>query len=255
MNEDLHEKLEQYLAGTLSSEDISALEKEISTNPELAEQLRLQFQAQIAVEQAGDDELKNLLNKRGQGHFEENYEKDTVIRKNLFSRPGTWLAIAAAIVLLISLAVLLNSSPPNLPDLYAQNYQELSFPAERGADPLVDSISLWRTIQISYDAQNYTEALKGLNQYIDQGGEGFDAQAYLYKGICLLKLQEPLEAVKAFEQVPAAHGDTQRASWYRALAFLQADELSEAQTALKEIAENEAHYKRKQARELLEMLE
>lgn len=257
MNEDLQEKLEKYLAGTLSLEEISSFEEEITTNEELAAQLQLQFQAQIAVEQAGDGELKDLLNKRGHAQFREGEvgtepESAKVVKPNFLSRPMTWLAIAAAIALLVSLAILLNPAPASLPDLYAQNYTEVNFPAERSSDPASDTINLWSTIQAAYDGKDYAAALLGLDQMLSQRPDG---QAFFFKGICLLKLQRPLEAVEAFEQVPDQNLDSRRASWYKALAYLQADDLEQSKLALKEIADNEAHSKRKQAQELLEMIE
>ena len=242
----LEERIEKYLSGTLAADEVAQLEQELANDPELAAEVKSQFLATVALERKGDEELKSVI----KGWANEQFDEKKAQGVNKLRRPISWLAIAAVIALLITLAVVLNSAGPGNPqELYAQHFTELRFPGDRSSTSEVDS--LWNLARNSYGNQDFEAALSSLNQLLSENPDG---QAFLYKGICLLKLNRPQEAVTAFEQVPTQHLDYQRARWYRALSLLKAEDLPMATTALQEIVDMDAHYKKADAQEILDLL-
>lgn len=253
MNEDLLEKIEQYLAGTLPKDEISAFEAEIQADPKLAAAFREQYLGMMAVQQAGDLDLKAQLYQRGRQQF----DGGKVIKPNFWNRPTVWLAIAAALAVLITFAIVLNNQEaPALPDLYAQYEADMEDALSQSRAPAEKKDSLWEEVNLSFQKQDIDGKLKSLDTYIDAGtNEGKKGEAFLFKGIILLKLKNTEEAIKAFEQVPDEHLYSRDAAWYTALAFMQANDLEGTKTALAPIAKSNAHPKREEAREILEMLE
>ncbi|MEM6801600.1 MAG: hypothetical protein AAF696_09350 [Bacteroidota bacterium] len=253
MNEEIVEKIEQYLAGTLPQNEILAFETEVQADPQLAAAIREQYAGMLAVQQAGDRELKAQLNQRGQQQF----DGGKVIKPNFWNRPTVWLAIAAALAVLITFAIVLNNQEaPALPELYAQYESELDNALSQSRDISEKKDSLWEEVVLSFQEEEVEERLKDLNTYIERGSsKSKKGEAYLLKGVILLKERNSEEAVAAFEQVPEEHQYSRDAAWYTALAYMQADNLSAAKAALTSIAESKVHKKRKEAREILESLE
>ncbi|MEM8890816.1 MAG: hypothetical protein AAGD28_22765 [Bacteroidota bacterium] len=253
MNEELQYKIEQYLDGTLPKEEVAAFEKRMLAEEEVGLAVREELAARVAIEQLGDQELKNSLLKRGQ----ESFNKDAVIKRNLFARPVSWLSIAAAIALLLSLVFLLNQQQEvSLPTLYAQHETEIdiSFAENRGKVSVADS--LWNLAGKAYEAEDYQAVILIIDNYLSQPPADSNlGQAYLFKGISLMKLDRPKEAIEVFSLVPSTNLYTRRATWYTALAYLQADDLEGAKESLTEIAESSSHFKRKEAAEILNLLE
>ena len=244
--ESLQERIEKYLAGALTSDEVSHFEKEVLEDPALAAELKSQFLATATLERKGDESLKSLMKDWANEQFDERKSFS-----NRLNNPLIWLAIAATITLLITLAVVLNTTgPANPEEIYNQYYTELRFPADRSST--ADTDSLWNLARISYGKQDYENTLSLLDQLIRNDPDG---QAFLYKGICLLRLDRPGEAAKAFGQVTEQHLDYQRARWFRALALLKIENLSEAKVALEAIAVSESHFKKKEAQEILDLLE
>lgn len=246
MSDDLLEKIEQYLAGTLPEGEVSNFEKAVLADPELAEALRTQVLNSAAIEQAGEAELRDTLKKRGIAQFDEEKANNENRVRPLFR----WAAIAAAIALLASIVLLLApAKEANLAELYAEHYTEVSFPVERSEN--VSSDSLWIQARQAYEQEDYTTTLDALNSYIETNAK---PQAFLYKGISLLQLNQASEAIQAFKEVPKEHIDHQRATWFIALSYLQAEDKVGAQKALEVIGQNPSHYKRKIANDILAKL-
>ncbi|MBO0933821.1 tetratricopeptide repeat protein [Fibrella aquatilis] len=70
-----------------------------------------------------------------------------------------------------------------------------------------------------------------------------DACSFYYQGLCLLALDEPKKATVALQAAKQQRNGTlrQRAEWYLALAYLQANDAPHAQHELKQILDQSGH--------------
>jgi TolA-binding protein len=73
-------------------------------------------------------------------------------------------------------------------------------------------------------------------------------------GICYLKTNLPDSAITKFAIVSPTSSLSQDASWYLGLCYLKAGNSQKATEVFKDITELQKHYKKEQAKEILELL-
>ena len=82
-----------------------------------------------------------------------------------------------------------------------------------------------------------------------------DPEVDFYHGICLMKLNQPDEALKLFRGISKNVQFYDHARWYSALAYLQNGEIDKAKDLLKSISEKAGMvYNQEQAKKLLNRL-
>ncbi|AMM50551.1 hypothetical protein TH61_04290 [Rufibacter sp. DG15C] len=221
---------EAYRRQQLPAQERLAFEQELAQDPAL----RLLYQEYLnwveAIKAAKRQDLKAKLQ-----------TWDAQMPPVAQKRNPIW-KIAASIVLLITLSgsfFLYKAS--HTPAFTDQNYVE-----EPGLPVLMGSSQSWSPSMNAYRAGNYALALQ---QMPTQAGA--DTTAF-FKGLFSLRQQQPAVALTHFQDAALAKSAyAEKASYYRAYAFWQADRKQEAKAVFEEIARNPKHTFQKEAAQVL----
>ncbi|KAA1242491.1 hypothetical protein [Aquimarina sp. RZ0] len=238
-SQQLFEKIEEYLANTLSQEEQVAFEKEMAMDSEL----------KIEVEK--QRELHRVLSDTDTMAFKEKLQKISAEIKQEESKTNSYFSywkIAASIIILFGLGTLLwNISDSESPeDLYLAYYHP--FPAEdhtRG-----ETHNDTKGIIAAYVNGEYSrviQKLEGLVKSSDQ--ERFK----LYLGNSYLNTNQEQKAIFQFQSIRKSSQYYETAKWYKALAYLKIGKKDSAKSILSSIINYKGIYKSK-ALELSEKL-
>jgi tetratricopeptide (TPR) repeat protein len=161
-----------------------------------------------------------------------------------------YLALAAAVVVVAGVTVYL-TRPAGGEALFQASFElyPSTQPTVRGAATDTSSNAL-----VLYESRDYRGALAAFQAGLK--AQPNDATAHFYAGLCLLALGRSAEAITDFEEtrkmgVPEFDAP---AEWYLALAHLRSENVAEARSRLKRIAERGGFYAEK-ARVLLAALD
>jgi tetratricopeptide (TPR) repeat protein len=238
---DQFENIDQYLRGELSGEEAAGFEKELESDPLLRDKVDQHRQIIEGLQAGFSRELKEILQDEEKRLSEKS---STSKRRPLYPIIG----IAAVVSLIIASYFVLNSSP-NTEELFQEYYSVY---------PNIESPVLRSGMQednpfAAYEQANYQVALDRFKALLIDDPQ--NASLHFYSGICLLELDQPVQAIKEFQsahQLP----DTsfQRpAEWYEALAHLRNGDLSKAKIKLRNLEGGQDLYASK-AKDLLNNL-
>jgi tetratricopeptide (TPR) repeat protein len=237
--ENRRNQIDRYVNGEMDTEEITVFELRMRENGALAEEVHLHRDVLVGMNQYFNLDLKRILQEE-----EAKLKKKPV---NFYK----WAGIAASIVLVIAISYLVFfTGQTDSKQLYAQYYKpypNIVTPAQRSESSTTDpGLSL-------YEAGNYTEALKHLEQQISQGSQA----PYLafYAGIAALNTDEETKAKNYFEKVINRQDETfaNPAQWYLGLTYLKSGEKKEAALLFEEIKTSGNDYSQRAA-EILEDL-
>ncbi|MEM6318643.1 MAG: hypothetical protein AAF960_13310 [Bacteroidota bacterium] len=274
MDENLQQRIEDYLGGQLPPEAATEFEQQIAKDSELAKEVALYRQMEDLLGESDVTDFKQTLNSvmdNVENHKEVKTAKMAKIRSLDTANEGRrWWAMAAgfALVALLGTVLLLQSNEASPDTLYADH---IALPDALGAGGSLRSTetpatttpstdlnqqrSQWRqAANLAYQRQDYATALQQLEK-IEQSDSNFDpmeaSDFFFKKGLVQLQLGQYQSAITSFEAVEA--GDyVSNAQWKRALALLKVD-LTKAKDALQTIIDNN-HLDKETAEAILEKL-
>lgn len=245
----LEEKIDAYLNGRLSEADQIAFESEIAQDPQLADEVRLQQEAQQLLladrQRAFKTQLQSIAAQQ-KPQLTAQLEEAPVVA--LWQR--NWVRIAAAVAILIGLSFIFwpsgkAQSYPQMADAYFEPYPDRL--QIRGDD----STDLVQEALLAYNRQDYAEAVRML-QALQPEDEHY-LLGRLYHANAHLAMKQPAPAIEILAEL---HQIKQSAiseitAWYLALAYLQADQAAQAKVILEEISQDEASIYGERAKEIL----
>lgn len=243
--EQQHERIEQYLAGSLSEKERKAFDQELQEDAALAKELELHRSAHRFL---GDTDKMALKQK-----LEIAYQQMPLDEKQTAAFKWWRYGVAAAIIGLIAVSSLwIFVANPSGEALFAEHFQPYpAYAQERQADSDQET-PLEHAFKV-YEAKEYKDALPLFEQARTAENQ-FVIDFYL--GVCHLSLESPQRARPYLNQV-VEHGNnfyTEQATWYLALSFVLEDRQEEAIALLKKVESDGLHPKRKEAKKLLEVL-
>ena len=246
MDEKLFETMENYINGRMTAEEQQSFEQEMSSNPELREELEMHRKLVSSIE---TESVRHMLE---QIH-EENFSQEETPLVSLRSRARYFpLAIAASVALLILAGWWVFSWQSSQPEaLYATYYSpDEGLPTTLG---YMDDAQFAEGM-ISYKMGDYAEALDYWQPLLSADPAN-DTLNY-YGGLAYLGSGQAEKAIAHLEKVTANEGSAYQtdARWYLALAYLKNERTTEAQALLQILTEEDSPY-REASREILEKLE
>jgi hypothetical protein len=258
MPEPTFDQIEAYLADTLSDDAKADFEARCQADPVWAEATRLHLLARQALHVAGRAQLKARLDQRFQGsELPQGQPEDRPSRptRALWQRPWLYVAAAAAIALLWLIRSPGDQPALDGPQLYAM-YQELpGSSATRGAkgDTLAQR---WVSIDQALQGGEFAAAIDQLSRWLADSSlaAGYGNRIRLYLGVAQLEGGQPMEAQQTLATVEAGSLYAEEAQWYQVLAWLRADQASQALPLLQAISQNQGHYRQRQAEQILDQL-
>ncbi len=234
--------MERYLNRQMSDEESRRFETEINDDPLKLKALQDRMKAEITVMATAREAEVTALKARYQAG-------NGKVRSFNYG----YLAIAAAVLLLIGLAVIFSPQAEfDQQALYAANYEIPAAPQARGDNSLD---SLYQVANALYNQGQYEQALPLYQRYIT-GKEGeVDKEteiqnARLFVAISLLETNQ-LDA--AIRQLSTVLEKDENAQWYLALAYLKKGATEDSRKILEMIQAKERHLYQDRAAKLLEL--
>ena len=222
-----HQMIDDYLNERLSREDLIAFEKQLFTDHELAEEVRINKNLFALHETEAWDDIK-ILNKDGIAYQEYLLSDDAKKIKSAINNANNkykrnsitpikryrWYGIAASLVLLIAFSYTFTSNQNTPENLYADysNLSDLPSLTQRS-----DADKLLSDAEELFLNKQYLGAVRSLELY----NEKYNSQSVntlLYKGMCYLELKQYSKAEQIFNTLQNSDSlDKNKAYWYLAL--------------------------------------
>ena len=226
MDEKLIELFEAYLSKELDTEAVTAFENRLESYPDFKSDFELYTAINTslsyrinAVEE--ENKLRNSLHK---------IQKSTTISKqpkviSLFNIRS--IAIAASVILLVTLSVYKFNSKPNFED-FAQ-YDNLSL-VVRGDDETQKKM-----LEKYFNAKQFAKTLPLFEDLLKDNPN--DNKLLLYKALALVETGNTVDAFPIFNQLIASDNTLYKdnALWYKSLAYLKLKDYKACKTTLSKL--------------------
>lgn len=237
------DRVDDYLKGNLSEQEMDTLNKE---HPELLEEIEFRKNTTQAFAQNRFSELKQKLQLL-------NEEKDIVEIKPVNTKK--WWIAAASLALLITVGTLIyiNHQAVNSQSLFSEYYEpypNLVLPIERE----VANFNNEKEAFLFYEQEDFENAYLSFEKL--QLRENTSDEIYFYQGISALSSKYINSAEEIFQKyisLPDVKFKIQ-AEWYLALYYIRNEEFSKSLELLKSIRDN-GTYKHQEAQLLIKELE
>ncbi|MCB0835251.1 MAG: hypothetical protein KDD99_01215 [Bacteroidetes bacterium] len=256
--EEIYVLIDRYLNNQLNKAEREAFEEKCKSDPELAQALILQTQAEYAVRSASREQRKQQFNQE----FDRLHSQGKIFPL----RQNTWILLSAAAVLILLLVAFWGNlfSPSYSPEeLFAQNFEPLQIDTDRNVSASSKINSIWREAGNFYTIGEFDQAIMLMEEVVEDSLFKSQAQPHFYLGMSYLQTYQKSEnqdqsilqkAVEQFEKISEESVYREKAEWYQALAYLGMGNKEAAKVLLKKMMDYGHHYKDKQIREIWDQL-
>ncbi|MEM7185013.1 MAG: hypothetical protein AAF466_00035 [Bacteroidota bacterium] len=266
MNDELRLRIESYLGGEMSSEEVVAFELEMENDPQLMAEVQLSRQINLHFSESEDPEavpnnsytrdLRSFLDSDEAAEIKETLRNVQLERRvpqlRRKRRRLVLVSVAASVLFLVSAIGLLFQSEPGTDKLYAQYYSTADLPSVIRRD---DNSSLLESGVVAFQNGDLADAMAYFENY-EASTEEPDVAVFLYKGATYMEQEQFFKAIEAFEVViDSGSIDASKGFWFKAMAYLKAGDKNNAIHILEDIANHIWYFKHDQAKELLEKLD
>jgi len=255
--------IDDYLNNRLSREDLIVFEKQLFTDHDLAEEVRINKNLFALHETEAWEDIK-ILNNDGIAYQEYLLSDDAQKMKaainnasNKYKRNSItpikryrWYGVAASLALLIAFSYTFTSNQNTPENLYADysNLSELPSLTQRS-----DADKLLSDAEKLFTDKQYLGAVRSLELYSEKY-KSKSANPLLYKGMCHLELKQYSKAKHIFNTLKNSDAlDKNKAHWYLALTSLKQKDIVSTKKTLKLIIDN-SYYNNTKAQQLLAKL-
>lgn len=242
-------KIEKYLQGKLSKNDLHDFESRMKSDPDFEREVKLRLEINSALMEKDIMSLRSKLT--GIHHQQHNKRNSTARIVSLFSEKGYATAgIAAAIVLTLVVGTLLifGLQDKNPQNLFASYYQpdDAVMIVRSGSNP--EDIDLKEAL-LAYHEKNYDNAI----ELLDKQENNILAKYYL--GLSYLETDKISKAISTFKAIIDHNNNlfVEQAEWYLALCYVKNDQEEEAKIWFEKIANSESIFNDKAKRVLKNM--
>lgn len=245
MNNQNHTKINEWLNGHLTSDEIAILEKKLNTDKIFADDFKFWKKMRKYLQQEKNEEvLKSLL--------AEIQEKDN---SNIFHISGRnrkilhWVSSVAALFILIIAALMLLQDNRPLYDQFVEKQPafEIDLTHKGPGEPYNGE---------SFNNKEYPKAYKQLKEFLKDNPSNPYAQLAL--GISAMELGKFDEAEQIFANVSKGNSELSingSGTWYLAMNYLNHNKTEECKNTLMQMPESSSSSYEKLAYELLKKLE
>ncbi|MEM7368738.1 MAG: hypothetical protein AAF587_09040 [Bacteroidota bacterium] len=237
-------KIDQYLAGSMTSEEEKEFEREVASKPELKDLLDQSLRTRYAIHQAGSNLQKEELGKE--------WDKwETQQRQPVFSSYA-WMSMAAGIALILGLGFFfLRPSPLSPEELFVAHYEHPETPTIRKIDQS-DSLTV-AMVNSLYAKGEYVQAVEAYESLLPHTASSQIDELRFFLGISYLQIKQEENALEQWQALSSDYYQNS-GKWYGILAKIRLKRLEEAKVDLTELAKNGSPYYQERAIRLLEDL-
>lgn len=238
--------IEQFLANEMSASERLAFERDLKSDPDLAEELKLAMRIDSALEREDIIDLRQKLLRVIEANRQQPAEVPVVrmhVRK-------WWYAAASVLVLCAVAATLFLQSPRNLSNdaIFSEFYNASNMVDQtRGDQNLVEAV-------IKFQQKDFATASVLFKNILEKDHKNIAVM--FYYGIANIETQQLNVATKAFEDIIAQNDNlfVEHAKWYLGLCYLKKNQNEKATDQFVEIASDPDNYHRHEARAILDKM-
>lgn len=238
--------IEQFLANEMSASERLAFERDLKSDPDLAEELKLAMRIDSALEREDIIDLRQKLLRVIEANRQQPAEVPVVrmhVRK-------WWYAAASVLVLCAVAATLFLQSPRNLSNdaIFSEFYNASNMVDQtRGDQNLVEAV-------IKFQQKDFATASVLFKNILEKDHKNIAVM--FYYGIANIETQQLNVATKAFEDIIAQNDNlfVEHAKWYLGLCYLKNNQNEKATDQFVEIASDPDNYHRHEARAILDKM-
>jgi hypothetical protein len=236
------EEIEGFIYNELSDEEMASFEAELISNQELAKEIDLIRNINLAVKESDVMQLRSNIQSIASKIASEKQTEQSFVAK-FKNKRVVIVSVAASLILLLSITGILSrqSSPADLYQKYYTTYQTTGI--NRSASLTTDQ-TLSEALQ-KFNNQDYDAALSLLQNVIAKDQNNM--VGHFYTGVSLQETGKFQNAIHEYETVIIDKDNlfTEQAEWYIGLCYLQTSENKKAYKQFKKIAKNEGFYQLK----------
>ena len=243
------DRIEDFLDGGLSDDQLKEFEKDLLDDPDLKMELDLHQEVDEAIMENDIMDLRSKL--------EAIETPPKVEEKRKFKYLTKWNIVAASLALFIGLGSLMflvnNKGSYSNEKVYSNYYKPYNVVMNtRSADANIDNMLV--DALKSYEARDYRTALNLFKQILDKDSTNITSN--FYSGISNLEISEYHKANKNFTRVLRHKNNLfiEQSEWYLGFCYLMTNEREKAIKQFNTIAKGNSFYKAK-AQEILSKLE
>ncbi len=239
--------VEQYLANEMAPPERAAFKKELRSNPELAQELKLSQQIESALHRDDIIDLRQKL--LAAIDASRTVEKEVpVVRLN--SRKW-WYAAASLAALVAITATLLLQTPRTISNdkLFTQYYtSENLVDLTRGDENIVDAV-------IKFQQKDFSEASDSFERILEK--DKSNIAVWFYYGIANIETNNYDNSIEAFSTIIRQKDNLyiEHAEWYLGLCYLKNNQKDKAIDQFVVIATNPENFHQQEAKDIIEKLQ
>jgi tetratricopeptide (TPR) repeat protein len=239
-------KIEDYLSGYLSGEELDLFKKELITNSELKTEFTLRLEIDTALRDKNLGEFRKLLKTTPRSNT--GYSNGINIRNEVFR---TWQIAAASLIFVLLAGGMwyIFSSNSYSSDRLITKYYNAPHAVGQNRSVEFGSDDALKEAFTYYQQSDYTNALKYFSTLDNQ------VTAKFYSGVCYIELEQYQKATDSFEFVVNDKDNLfiEQAEWYLGLIYLMNNDKDKASDQFNKISKADSFYA-DQAQEILKYL-
>ncbi|MEA3443547.1 MAG: tetratricopeptide repeat protein [Bacteroidota bacterium] len=250
---DYKETIEMYLNGELKGEALKSFLDKMESNPLYMKEFTIRKEIEDALSETDVIELRSNLENIHTTFISTNPK----VRKFEFNTANfRWLLVAASLTLILlssAILFLLNSNSYSANNLYGMYFNHYNSVDNFRSDVNNPNDILIKAF-IEYDDYKYKQAIPLFKQVIEL--DRTNIKSRFFAGISYMEINQEEDASELFQFI-INHNDNlfiEQSEWYLALCFLKTDQMAIAIKHLKAIANNQGHFFKAKASEILELL-
>lgn len=245
-----HDLIDSYFENSLSPKEQKIFNDLLQNDVDFNNEFQFQKDLKKVIASQQREDLKSTL-----AEIEDRAQKKSA---TLFI-PKKWLVAASFLILLgVGTWGVKSTYYPSNENIYSDYFQ----PSRNTVQPVVRGENL-STIEyrafVAYESQNYHKAINLFNSVKNPD----EAYIDFYKGLCLMAIDKPLEAIEILQPVSKMKtldgknkGFSEKARWYLALNYVKInDDVNAIHTLQLIINDNASDYKKEETIEVLNFLD
>jgi len=239
--------IEQFLANEMAPLERAAFKKELGSNPELAEELKLSQSIDSALMR---DDIIELRQKLIAAINAKRVVKEEVPVVHLYNRKW-WYAAASLVALVAVAATLYLQTPRNISNdsLFSQYYNSENIVDQtRGDQNIVGAI-------IKFQQKDFATASVLFKSILNN--DNSNIAVWFYYGIANIETKNYDNSIKAFNTIIKQNDNLyiEHAEWYLGLCYLKNNQKDKAIDQFVIVASNPDNFHRQEAKNILEKLQ
>lgn len=239
--------IEQYLAKEMTATERKAFEKELKTNPSMANELRIAQQIDLSILQDDIIDLrKKMISVINEGKNQQT--KDTPVRRIGVAK---WWYAAASFLLIGSISAMLffqSGSKISNETLFDKYYSsENVIDITRSDDNIVEAVMKFQQKDFAVASELFKRIL---------AKDKSNIAVWFYYGISNIETGNYDNSIKAFNTIIENNDNLyiEHAEWYLGLCLLKSNQVDKAVDQFQLIASNSDNYHRQDAKTILEKI-